>query len=219
MATMKLALEQGGPKRLELSWGMSWKNLRVLFDGQQVGADPGGEKAFKQGFQFRLPDGSDLSIQLVQVALTPEVRVLRDGQPLPGSASDPAQQVQSAAHLLFFLAALNAVLGVVALAFDIEFLQQQLGMGVGSIAFGAILATLGFFTYRRSRVAPLLGIVLYIADFLFILYEGKGSGRPPPIGGMFVRFFIVMTLWKAMKAAGELSEQAERQQSGLSPHP
>jgi hypothetical protein len=218
MATTKLALEAGGPARLELSWGLFWKNFRVMLDGQLVGTVDGGQKQLKEGVEFTLPDGSNLRIQLVQSAMNVELRVLRNGAPLPGSASDPAKRVQSAAYLLYFLAALNTLLGVVAMALNSEALEG-LGMGIGSIIFGAIVAVLGFFTYRRSRVAPVLAIVLYVADTLFTLYTVVEEGRSPPVFGIIIRIYIIYALAQAAKAAGELARQKDSTEPGLSPHP
>ncbi|MGZ3461319.1 MAG: hypothetical protein ACXU86_22745, partial [Archangium sp.] len=104
MAKTQLALEAGGPKRLALSWGMAWKNFQVTLDGQQVGTVSGGQKELKEGVEFRLPDGSLLHIQLDRSFTNTELRVLRNGVPVPGSASDPAQRVKNGAYLLYLLA-------------------------------------------------------------------------------------------------------------------
>lgn len=218
MAKATFALEAGGPQRLELSWGMFWKNFQITLDGQQVGTVEGGQKALKEGAEFRLPDGSTLHVQLVQSAMNVELRVLRNGAPLPGSASDPAQRVKSAAYLLYFLAGLNTLLGVVAMVVMSEMLEGM-GVGIGNILFGAIVAALGFFTYRRSRVAPVLAIVLYAADSLYTLASFSGSGRTPPVAGIIFRIYIIYALVQAVKAAGELARQEERAGPGLSPQP
>jgi hypothetical protein len=217
MAKTKLALEAGGPQRLELSWGMSWKNFQITLDGQQVGTVAGGQKELKEGVEFRLSDGSTLHIQLVQSAMNVELRVLRNGVPLPGSASDPAQRVKNAAYLLYFLAGLNTLLGVVAMVIVSDALEGM-GIGIGNILFGAIVAALGFFTYRRSRVAPVLAIVLYVADSLYTLVSFSGAGRTPPVAGIIFRIYIIYALVQAVKAAGELARQEESAGSGLSPN-
>lgn len=217
MAKTQFALEAGGPKRLELSWGFSWKNFQVTLDGQQVGTAQGGQKELKEGLQFRLPDGSVLEIQLVQSAMSTEMHVLRDGVPLPGSASEPEQRVKSAAYLLYFLAGLNTLLGVVAMVIVSDVLEGM-GIGIGNILFGAIVAALGFFAYRRSRVALVLAIVLYAADSLYTLTTFSGVGRSPPIAGIFFRIYIIYALVQAVKAAGELARQEESAGPGLSPN-
>lgn len=217
MAKKTLALEPGGPQRLELSWGMFWKNFQVTLDGKPVGTVSGGQKELKQGVEFPLPDGSTLEIKLVSGFMNVELRVLRNGAPLPGSASDPEQRVKTAAYLLYFLAAFNTLVGVVAMVINSEVLENM-GLGLGSIIFGAIVAALGFFSYRRSRVAMVLAILLYAADGLYTLATYGGAGHSPPTAGILFRIYIIYALVQAVKAAGELARQ-EESAPGLSPSP
>ncbi len=207
MGSKKLALEAGGPERLELRWSAFWKNFQVILDGRQVG-EASGSKQLKEGVQFQLPDGSSLSVQLVTKAFDAELQVLRDGVPLPGSASDPEQRIRNAAYLLYFLAGLNTLLGVVVMAIGNDFLEG-LGMGIGSVLFGAIVAVLGFFTYRRARVAPILAMVLYVADSLYTFGFAISEGGRFPIAGIIIRIYILMALYKAVQAAAELARQKE----------
>lgn len=217
MAKKTFALESGGPQRLELSWGMFWKNFQVTLDGKPVGTVSGGQKELKQGVEFSLPDGSTLDIQLMQSFMNVELRVQRDGVPLPGSASDPEQRVKNAAYLLYFLAGFNTLVGVVAMVINSEVLENM-GLGLGSIIFGALVAVLGFFSYRRSRVAMVLAILLYAADGLYTLASYSGPGSTPPAAGIIFRIYIIYALVQAVKAAGELSRQDESA-TGLSPSP
>jgi hypothetical protein len=218
MAKRRFALEPGGPKRLELSWGGFWKNFQVTLDGALVDTVEGGQKRLKEGVELPLPDGSNLHIQIVQTAMIVELRVLRNGAPLPGSTSDPEQRVRNAAYLLYFLAGLNTLLGVVSLVFDIPALNE-FSMGIDSILFGGLVAVLGFFTYRRSRVAPILAIILYVIDAIYTVVTIAGAGRTPPVAGIFIRIAIIYTLVQGAKAAGELVRQKETRMSDLSPHP
>jgi hypothetical protein len=219
MAKKTLALEPGGPQRLELSWGMSWKNFQVTLDGKPVGTVSGGQKELKQGVEFPLPDGSTLDIQLSQNFMNVELRVLRNGVPVPGSASDPEQRVRNAAYMLYFLAGLNTLLGVVAMLINSELLEGM-GVGLGNILFGAVVAVLGFFTYRRSRVATVLAILLYAADSFYTLASYGESGRSPPAAGFVFRIYIIYALVQAVKASGELARRdKEESAAGLSPSP
>ncbi|WNG17790.1 hypothetical protein [Cystobacter fuscus] len=217
MAKKTFALEPGGPQRLVLSWGMFWKNFQATLDGKPLGTVTGGQKELKKGVEFPLPDGSTLHIQFVQSFMNAELRVMRNGVPLPGSASDPEQRVRSMAYLLYFLAGFNTLVGVVAMLINSEILESM-ELGLGSIIFGGLVAVLGFFTYRRSRVAMVLAILLYAADGLYTLATYGGSGRSPPTFGILFRIYIIYAMVQAVKAAGELSRQEERS-TGLSPSP
>jgi hypothetical protein len=51
-----------------------------------------------------------LKFQLAQSFLLPELWVLRNGQPVPGSTSGPAERLSTAARMLFFIGGLNLIL-------------------------------------------------------------------------------------------------------------
>src|SRR5215212_2125470 len=113
MPSIKLALERGEPKRLELSWGAFWRNFVVRLDGAEIGRIAG-QSELKAGREFTLANGSVLRVQVTTGALSPELRVLRNGQPLPGSATDPTSLVRQAAHVFFFIGGASILIGVVA---------------------------------------------------------------------------------------------------------
>src|SRR5690349_9384101 len=94
MPKQTFALEAGGEKRLEVSWGGMFKNTTVSLDGNSIGVIPD-QKALLAGQEFRLPDGSTIKVQLVRSFISTELRVFRNGQPLPGSASDPLTRLKN----------------------------------------------------------------------------------------------------------------------------
>ena len=104
MPTKKYAMEKGEPKRLEISWKGIWKikNFTVHLDGNNIGLIAN-RKELKAGREFALIDGSILKVQLVKKLLSAELQVLRDDQPLPGSASDPGQRLRVAYGIVFFI--------------------------------------------------------------------------------------------------------------------
>ena len=151
MPSAKYALEKDGPKRIEVSWKGMWKEFTVRFDGRKVGtiAD---SKELKAGRVFLLPDGSGLKVQLVQRFIQPELQLLRNGRPLPGSASDPEARLKLAYGMVLFVGGLNVVLGLVAELGQVAFLQG-IGLGIGSIIFGLLFIGLALLVKRRSAVA------------------------------------------------------------------
>ncbi|NPC70912.1 hypothetical protein HPP05_14250 [Corallococcus exiguus] len=201
MGSLKLSLEAGAPKRLELTWGLFWKNFEVRFDGRPIGSAPDAA-ALKAGVEYRLPDGSTLQVKLKQT-----LSVLRDGVPVPGSDGDPEQQMRSAGNLLYFLAALNGVLGVLGMVLTNDVLEQ-LGMGFGAVLFGAVLGVLGVFTHRRTRWAPAVAIGLYVLDSLLTFIDAAEAGTRPT-GGLLMRAFIIFTLYRAFKASGTPAPSAQ----------
>ena len=94
MPSQAYALKEGGPKRLQISWEGFWKNAIVQLDDEIIGT-LATRKQLSAGHEFLLPDGSSLNLQLVRTLTAYELHVLRDGQPLPGSASAPESRVRS----------------------------------------------------------------------------------------------------------------------------
>ena len=152
MPAKQLALEKGGPLRLEVEWQGNFKDFEVRLDGALLGSFAD-KKALSEGQVFTLQDGSRLEVKLQTTALLPELSLTRDGAPLPGSDADPEQRVTAAANMIFFVAGLNALLGLVAAAFDVEVLKA-LGLGLGSLVVGAIYGALGYLVKeKRSSIA------------------------------------------------------------------
>ena len=192
MPAKQLALEKGGPLRLEVEWQGNFKDFEVRLDGALLGSFAD-KKALSEGQVFTLQDGSRLEVKLQTTALLPELSLTRDGAPLPGSDADPEQRVNAAANMIFFVAGLNALLGLVAAAFDMEVLKS-LGLGLGSLVVGAIYGALGYLVKeKRSSIALGFAVGLFILDGLSMLFFLE-PGRTPPIGGLVARVFFLIPM-------------------------
>lgn len=204
MPTKRYALEAGGGERVEVSWSGIWKNAAVTLDGRLLGtfAD---QKELKAGQEFRLEDGSALHVQLVQAGFATELRLSRDGEPLPGSAADPAQRLATAYGVIFFIAGLSAVLGLVAGVFRIQFLLS-IGVGFASLFSAAIYGVLGWFVKQRSRVALGIAIAVFIVDGALSLVTVAKAGGTPPIGGIIMRVFFLLMMFQGFPAIRALEE-------------
>lgn len=214
MPERKFALEKGGAERVVCRWeGLRFNGFRVLFDGQEIGGFDGRDGLLKGG-TFRAPDGSEVFVQLTEGYDAVGLKILRNGVPMPGSDADPAQAARSASGIVYFLGGLNLVLGVLAVA-GVEILQR-IGLGLATIVLGAIYLLLAFFTGRRSRFALGLAMVIYGLDGAagLILAAMESTGGSPPIGGLFVRIAILMSMGRAYAALSVAlpKEQPESQQ-------
>src|SRR5262249_31572651 len=83
--------DQGGVKRLKVTYLWNLTNARVFLDGKELGYFA--EKAdFERGAIFKLPDGSTLLIRYGAIkgaAFLKGVHLLHNGVPVPGSAAVP----------------------------------------------------------------------------------------------------------------------------------
>ena len=110
MPVLTYTLDPENPKRLDISYKVFWRGATVYLDGKEIGTAPGKQELTK-GQEFKLPDGSVLKLRLVQSLMGSELRILRNGQPIPGSASHPDTTVKTAYWTLFLIGALGILFG------------------------------------------------------------------------------------------------------------
>ena len=194
-------LDQEGEKRLTISWKSFWKDFIVKLDGSTIGTLQG-QKELLQGKTFALSDGSNLEVKLVRTWSSTTLQILRDGEPLPGSGSDPATKLKQSYGLLYFIGGLNLVLGIIAFLFQVDLLID-LGMGTYSVVVGSIYLLLAFFVQRKSKIALGIAIALYGLETMLSLISGVTSG-------VFVRLFFIVFMWPGFKAINELLEKNEQ---------
>ena len=202
MPSQTFSFEPKGPRLLEVSWGAFWKNITVKYDGKLIGS-MADQKELKAGREFDLPDGSRVHIQLLTSAFSVEMRVLRNGKPLPGSSADPAVRHQAAYNIIFFIAGLNVVLGVIAVLARSKFLYQ-IGISEISILFGALFGALGYFTRKGSILALWLAIILFAADGLLGIVSATTQGYNPSTAGMISRIFLLLPMIQGISAMREM---------------
>jgi hypothetical protein len=206
MPELKYALESGGPERLVITWKGMFKDFAIQLDGAEVGTVPD-QKALKEGEEFSLPDGSTLKVQLVQKLTGSELQVLRDGEPLPGSASDPKVRLKWAVVAIFIIAGLDLLLGLIAVMSPSEFLSA-LGFGLLSIIFGAIFLVLGFLVRGRSEIALILSIALLGIDTVVGLVLGAEGREAPDITSMLARILMLIPMLQGVPAIRQLKQKA-----------
>lgn len=207
MPSRVLVLDPGA-QRVELTWGAFWKNFVVRLDGREI-LRLDGDRALREGAEAVLPDGARLRVQLVKQFLGASLHVTRDGKPLPGSGGDPAQQLKTAYGLVYVLAGLNAIAGVVGMLVHTDF-TNRLGLGIGNILVAAILTILGYFASRRSLAALAIAIGFLAFDIVTTLVLFAKAGEQPPVGGVVARMFLLIPIARGIPAIRALkaSERA-----------
>jgi hypothetical protein len=182
---------------VEATWGLRWRDTRIKVDGAEIGTVPT-QAELKQGRTFQLPDGSQLTVKLGRQYLSPALQLTRDGRPLPGSGSDPASRLSLAYGIIFFVGAINIILGIAAVAADIDVLKR-LGLGYATMVLGLIYLVLGYFVRRRSTVALVIAIALFAVDT--VLAAALGA-----IGAVVARVFFLIVMFGGFSAIRELKQ-------------
>lgn len=205
MPKKSYALVAGQEKRLEVSWKALWMSATVTMDGVVVGVVPS-QKALREGQEFRLLDGSILKLQLVNKFTGSELQILRNGQPLPGSAADPETRVKTAAGMVYFVGGLNLVLGILAVLLRVTLLQS-LGIGLYSIVYGLVFLVLGVFVSQRSNLALILAIVILALDAVLGVVLAITEGIPPSTVGFLARILMLVIMAQGVPAIRQLKRQ------------
>ena len=206
MPKKEYALENGGPKRVLVSWSGIWKNMKIHLDGELLGGIEN-SKALKEGRSFDLPDGGQLQVRLV-TGLVTELQVSKDGTPLPGSSADPEERVRLAYLMIFFVGGLNGLLGLITVAGDVKFLDE-IGVGWGSIALGAIYSSLGIWVKKgRSTVGLVIAVALFALDAVASIALVASAGGTPPLGTMIARGFLLVPMVRGVPALRALKMKA-----------
>ena len=156
MRTRRFRLEEGGPKRLELSWRGHYEDLRAVVDGAQVGQSEGKE-ALRHGELWGLPDGSRLGVRLHQGGLQ-LLLVEHDGRPVPGSQGHPMTWVRGAAYSLLMACFVHLLRDYVLLLVRAE--QTGAERGVLPFVLSGAIGLAGLVTLRAPRVGLIAALLL-----------------------------------------------------------
>lgn len=184
------ALEKGGPKTLEFSWGVGWKDFTIRQDGDVIGTVDNKE-ALREGREVTLKDGSRLYVRLNLGIMDSGLEIMKDGKPLEGSNADPSSRIKSCFGLLILLAILD-ILGAV---FVVAFLPQETFARADALIYGFVYMFFGFvYVFLALMVRKPSITALYIAITLIFLEVLFGIGIMAMSGGAGSIFWAVIRI-------------------------
>jgi hypothetical protein len=194
MPTKTFYLDKESTEPIIINHGYNWKNLTITKDGAVIGQVENARE-LKKGRSFHFAEGRVLFIQLKQKwGYIPQVEILLNGSPIPGSGTEPNTQVRQAYNLLFFITAFNVGLGVIAELISINFLKT-LGMGYGTIVIGLFFGLFGYLVKYKLSLGALYGAIgLMILDIIFTLVYAADTGGNPVSGLMMKGMFTFVLL-------------------------
>lgn len=203
------ALEKGGPKTLEFSWDIGWKDFTIRQDGDILGTIENKE-ALKQGREVTLKDGSRLYVRLNLGIMDSGLEILKDGKPLEGSNADPVSRIKSCFGLLILL----SVLDILGAAFVVISLPAETYARADGLLYAFVYMFFGFafiFLALMVKKASLTG--LYIAITLIVIEVLFGIGIMAMSGGVesifpwVIRIVITIYLMSSAKYFREVRVQ------------
>lgn len=206
MPTKTFYLDEARTDAITASWDFFYRNFNVRYaDTALTATDP--EAKISKGREYRLPNGRIFSAQLRQNTYPQELELLIDGQPVPGSGTHPHERIKQAWYILLVLGVLNIGLGLFTEIGQVAALQE-LGLGWGSLVEGVAFVALGWLGhFRRSVPAFTIAFILLVLDGIMSIGSAIASSHSPALGGLFMRLFFCLVVFRGIKAARQLREE------------
>lgn len=192
-------IESAGKRELFLTWdAMTWKNFEVTLDSKKIATIDDGARELRNGREFRLPGGASLKIQIKGNFFFKDLHVFVDDEPIPNSPSDPDVKIRRATNALYFIAAFDFILGLIAAQSNNPALTT-LGFGWTTVAIGMVLFSLALLVRKGSLIALFLAIGLYILDSFLGYYMTTLAGLEPEVGIIVARLFLLVSMFPAIQ--------------------
>jgi hypothetical protein len=192
----------GEPRRLRIRWTGAFsaraKDVRVWLDGELI--DQRAE--LKDSAIVPLRDGAPLELRWVRRLDGCELHVARAGVPLPGSPGDPQARLDRLAAALYVVGGATVVVSALSEMSHVELLAVH-GFGFASGIEGSIVAALGWFVARGSRLALGLAVTLVALELILSFASGR-----PPLASIAVHVALLGTLPRGFAAIAELEARA-----------
>jgi hypothetical protein len=215
MPKRNFPFETGGTPRIEVEWKVFWKNTIVRVDDREVGKIAN-KKLLESGQEFALEDGSVLKVQLAPTTLNnaftgPELLVFVNGEPVPGSGSDPEAKLNFASGGVTFIGGLNIFLGLITIIFNLQMFGGAAGGGF-ALVYGIVFLVLGYFVQKqRSMIALGIAVGLFGADTIAILgmraSEAASTGPKGGYGFLGLRIILIVVMCQGLGAIRELKQR------------
>jgi hypothetical protein len=193
-------LEEGGAQRLEVEHDPRWREVVVRLDGNEIGSITDGQRRLRTAVALPMPDGTSLRLMLVAGLAGHELRVFRDGAPVPETARRLRALMRRAP---IAVAVVAAGFGALAVAQATEALRTGPYLhGPAMPLFAALAAAFAglavVFAVRPNRLAYALGVPLGVVAFV-ALFAGAGLG--PALSGSLIG--VGMMFLSAVPRAGD----------------
>jgi hypothetical protein len=202
MPDRRYPLSEGDRKRLRIRWTGAFaaraKDVRVWLDDEPIAHLP----ELKEAAPVALRDGPPIDLRWVRRMDGCELHVERAGVPLPGSPGDPQARLDRLAAVLYVVGGATVLVSAISEVSHIALLAVH-GYGFASGIEGSIVAALGWFVARGSRLS--LGLAVTLVALELILSFASGS---PPVASIAVHVALLGTLPRGFSAIAEIEARA-----------
>jgi hypothetical protein len=184
MTTKRFALEEGGPERLEVTFGpLRWSPGQVRLDGQEI-AKVSTNDLYSNGIYVRLPDGAELRMRIGIGGF----HITLNDKPLPGSSQPMPSQTIIGSALMFGIG--FSIIGILLALFGIftiigqgppPFEADRNLSGGAIISLAIIVGAVGIIIargiWKKRKWARYMTIAFFVMLVPVFIYAGF-NGRP-----------------------------------------
>lgn len=191
-----------GDIQIEVAWKFLWKEITVKINNE-IARNISNKKELDKGVEFYY-DGIKYLVQMKTVLMSPQLVVEVNDQPIPGSSNDPKTMVRNGFYLIFFLMALNVVVGITSIVGKVEVLQN-LGVGYYNIFAAFIYFILYIISKKFNLLAGLVGCSLFfIIDWVMAIISLSRTSPNSISSTVVLRLILGTILFLACKGAYKL---------------
>lgn len=157
---------QFGGALLEVTWRFGYSRVRILLDGVEVAMFPSKQSLLSGGQTVRLPDGSDMSIYLVEGRPFGALQIERNGAVVEDGKFVPKNMLGVAIFLLVFIVSTAAWFaaqdrnGLAAILLSDDHWQLLIGLGFSGLAISALRGSLAALLVGAGILAIGFGVTV-----------------------------------------------------------
>jgi len=192
----------GKQVKIRVEWRGFWSNATVYLDDSVVGSVEK-RKDLKLGKKWQLPSNDVIGVKLQSAFMGLELQVTLNGKPIEGSVNHPLTRIKIGTGVVFFLAGLNLLGGLVAMIFQ-PAAMLSLGYGVYNLVIGSIYGFAAFLMRRRSIVGISIAIALFLGDTVMAFLTHIRLATNVPSSWIIVRMILAVPIFQAAYAIAKL---------------
>ncbi len=205
MPAERYVLENGDDETLALLWEKGWQNLQVYWQNERIAHLPDRQQ-LEKGESISLPDGSTLHISLEKSFLSSRLNLKQNETALSPADMPPEMMLGNVYGVLFFIAAFSLLAGIGAAFLDIRLLQS-FGVGEWAIHFSLIFFLLGVLVRRRSTIALVIAIGVFVLDGMIETSFALNNGYGFPTMAILFRLILIVWVAQGFEAIRRLKEK------------
>lgn len=121
-------------------------------------------------------------------------------QKLKATRNDPFINFSATIQILYFIAVLNIILGIINLIFPNGFFAE-FGEPISMLLYGIIFLFLGLIIhFKKSSIALITALILFLTDTILIIYNGITTIQDISPGIMFTRILFLTSMFRGVSA-------------------